>query len=87
MDHIHQPRIERALTLFRSTGLPADRVASAVGAGDVCYFHRIFKRRVGLTSGQFRLLRPSAGDGTADATRGSSLGALDSPGGRVPSLR
>jgi AraC-like DNA-binding protein len=72
-DHIHRLRIERALTLFRSTGLPADRVAAAVGFGDVRYFRRIFKRRVGLTSGQFRRLRPSAGDGTAEATRGSSL--------------
>jgi AraC-like DNA-binding protein len=66
-DHIHRLRIERALTLFRSTGLPADRVAAAVGFGDVRYFRRIFKRRVGLTSGQFRRLRPSAGDGTAEA--------------------
>ena len=72
-DHIHRLRIERALTLFRSTGLPADRVAAAVGFGDVRYFRRIFKRRVGLTSGQFRRLRPSAGDGTAEATRASSL--------------
>ena len=72
-DHIHRLRIERALTLFRSTGLPADRVAAAVGFGDVRYFRRIFKRRVGLTSGQFRRLRPSAGDGTAEAAPGSSL--------------
>jgi AraC-like DNA-binding protein len=72
-DHIHRLRIERALTLFRSTGLPADRVAAAVGFGDVRYFRRIFKRRVGLTSGQFRRLRPSVEDGTAEATRGSSL--------------
>jgi hypothetical protein len=37
----------------------------------VRYFRRIFKRRVGLTSGQFRRLRPSAGHGTA--RRRSSL--------------
>ena len=30
--------------------------------GDVGYFRRIFKRRVGLTSAQFRRLRPSAED-------------------------
>ncbi|HEY3022450.1 MAG TPA: helix-turn-helix transcriptional regulator [Actinomycetota bacterium] len=57
-EHIHRLRIERALTLFRSTGLPLDRVAAAVGFGDVRYFRRIFKRRVGLTPGQFRRLRP-----------------------------
>ena len=61
-EHIHGLRVDRARTLFRSTGLPADRVAAAVGFGDVGYFRRIFKRRVGLTSGQFRRLRPSAED-------------------------
>jgi AraC-like DNA-binding protein len=60
--HIHRLRIDRARTLFRSTGLPVDRVAVAVGFGDVRYFRRIFKRRVGLTPGQFRRLRPSAGE-------------------------
>ena len=34
-EHIHGLRVERARTLFRSTGLPADRVAAAVGFGDV----------------------------------------------------
>jgi AraC-like DNA-binding protein len=58
-EHIHRLRIDRALTPFRSTGLPADRVAAAVGFGDVRHFRRIFKRRVGLTTGQFRRLRPS----------------------------
>ena len=58
-EHFHRLRIDRALTLFRSTGLPADRVAPAVGFSDVRYFRRIFKRRVGLTTGQFRRLRPS----------------------------
>jgi AraC-like DNA-binding protein len=58
-EHIHRLRIERALALFRSTELSVDRVAAAVGFGDVRYFRRIFKRRVGLTSGQFRRLRGS----------------------------
>lgn len=64
-EHIHRLRIDRALMLFRSTGLPADRVAAAVGFGDVRYFRRIFKRRVGLTTGQFRRLRPSGDEATA----------------------
>jgi AraC-like DNA-binding protein len=61
-EHIHRMRVDRARTLFRSTGMPADRVAAAVGFGDVGFFRRIFKRRVGLTCGQFRRLRPCAED-------------------------
>jgi AraC-like DNA-binding protein len=60
-EHIHRLRIERALALFRTTELPVDRVAAAVGFSDVRYFRRIFKRRVGLTSGQFRRLRGTRG--------------------------
>ena len=64
-EHIHRLRIDRALALFRSTELASDRVAAAVGFGDVRYFRRIFRRRVGLTAGQFRRLRPSAENGDA----------------------
>jgi AraC-like DNA-binding protein len=60
-ERIHRLRTERALALFRSTELPVDRVAAAVGFSDVRYFRRIFKRRVGLTSGQFRRLRGTRG--------------------------
>jgi AraC-like DNA-binding protein len=45
--------------LFRSTNQSIERVAAEVGFGDDRYFRRIFKRRVGLTPGQFRRLRPS----------------------------
>lgn len=64
-EHIHRLRIDRALALFRSTELGSDRVAAAVGFGDVRYFRRIFRRRVGLTAGQFRRLRPSPENGDA----------------------
>jgi AraC-like DNA-binding protein len=60
-EHIHRLRTERALALFRSTELPVEGVAAAVGFSDVRYFRRIFKRRVGLTSGQFRRLRVTRG--------------------------
>jgi len=43
--------------LFRSTDWPVERVAVEVGFSDVRYFRRIFKRRVGLTPGQFQRLR------------------------------
>jgi AraC-like DNA-binding protein len=59
-EHIHRLRIDRARTLFRSTGQPVERVGAAVGFGDARYFRRIFRHRVGVTPGQFRRLRPSA---------------------------
>jgi AraC-like DNA-binding protein len=58
-DHIHRLRIDRARMLFRSTNRPVARVAAEVGFGDERYFRRIFKRRVGLTPGQFQRLRPA----------------------------
>jgi AraC-like DNA-binding protein len=59
-DRIHRLRVERARMLFRSTDRPIERVAAEVGFRDERYFRRIFKRRVGLTPGQFQRLRPRA---------------------------
>ncbi|MGH2671523.1 MAG: helix-turn-helix domain-containing protein [Actinomycetota bacterium] len=59
-DHIHRLRIDRARMLLRSTDRPVARIAAEVGFGDERYFRRIFKRRVGLTPGQFQRLRPSS---------------------------
>ena len=56
--HIHRRRVDRARMLFRSTNWPVERVAVEVGFSDVRYFRRIFKRRVGLTPGQFQRLHP-----------------------------
>jgi AraC-like DNA-binding protein len=59
-DHIHRLRVDRARMLFRSTDRSVERVGAEVGFGDGRYFRRVFKRRVGLTPGQFQRLRPSA---------------------------
>jgi AraC-like DNA-binding protein len=59
-DHIHRLRIDRARMLFRSTDRSVERIGAEVGFGDGRYFRRVFKRRVGLTPGQFQRLRPSA---------------------------
>jgi AraC-like DNA-binding protein len=59
-DHIHRLRIDRARMLFRSTNMPIARVAAAVGFREERYFRRIFKRKVGLTPGEFQRLRPHA---------------------------
>lgn len=65
-DYIHRLRIDRARMLFRSTDLSVERVVAEVGFGDGRYFRRVFKRRVGLTPGQFRRLRPSADEPMPD---------------------
>ncbi|HZD68583.1 MAG TPA: helix-turn-helix transcriptional regulator [Actinomycetes bacterium] len=57
-DHIHRRRIDLARMLFRSTHWPVERIAVEIGFSDVRYFRRVFKRRVGLTPGQFQRLRP-----------------------------
>jgi AraC-like DNA-binding protein len=59
-DQIHRLRIDRARMLFRSTDRSVERIGAEVGFGDGRYFRRVFKRRVGLTPGQFQRLRPSA---------------------------
>ena len=71
-DHIHRLRIDRARMLFRSTELSVERVVGEVGFGDARYFRRVFKRRVGLTPGQFQRLRPSAKGPMTDGDRAGS---------------
>jgi len=71
-DHIHRLRVDRARMLFRSTDHPIERVAAEVGFSGDRYFRRIFKRRVGLTPGQFRRLRPSGSSGEAQGTVGQN---------------
>jgi AraC-like DNA-binding protein len=60
-DHIHRLRIDRARVLFRSTNQSIERVAAEVGFSDERYFRRVFKRRVGLTPGEFQRLRAPTG--------------------------
>lgn len=61
-DHIHRMRIDRARMLFRSTNRSIGRVAAEVGFNDERYFRRVFKRRVGLTPGEFQRIRASRGE-------------------------
>jgi AraC-like DNA-binding protein len=65
-EHIHRLRIDRARVLFRSTNQSIERVSAEVGFSDERYFRRIFKRRVGLTPGQFQRLRAPRGEKAAD---------------------
>ena len=51
-------RIEAAKTLLRTTSLRCNEIAYRVGFNDVYFFHRIFKKLVGLTPNHFR--KPSS---------------------------
>ncbi|MBN1846295.1 MAG: helix-turn-helix transcriptional regulator [Sedimentisphaerales bacterium] len=47
-------RIEAAKTLLKTTPLRCNEIASRVGFSDVYFFHRIFKKHLGMTPNQFR---------------------------------
>ena len=51
---ISECRIDRARELLSSTSTPVGEVAREVGYDDPKYFMRVFKRRTGLTPGQYR---------------------------------
>lgn len=82
-DHIQRLRIDRARMLFRSTDRSVERVAAEVGFGDERYFRRIFKRRVGLTPGQFQRLRPSSHEATSASRTGERIDLSFTPARRT----
>lgn len=49
-----QLRLEAAKTLLRATALRCHEVALRCGYNNIQFFHRLFKRQVGMTPGQFR---------------------------------
>ncbi len=56
---VHQQnlRLEAAQSLLRSTPLRCNEIAARVGYPNVYYFHRIFKKKTGMTPRQYRLSR------------------------------
>ncbi|MBW3093411.1 helix-turn-helix transcriptional regulator [Bifidobacterium sp. 82T10] len=53
-DQIVECRVDRARELLSSTPSPVADIAREVGYDDPKYFMRVFKRRTGLTPGQYR---------------------------------
>lgn len=53
-EQIAEYRIDRARDLLSSTASPVADIAAEVGYDDPKYFMRVFKRRTGLTPGQYR---------------------------------
>ena len=53
-EQIIEYRIDRARELLSSTASSVADIAREVGYADPKYFMRVFKRRTGLTPGQYR---------------------------------
>jgi transcriptional regulator GlxA family with amidase domain len=67
IDYLQNLRVEEAKRLLESGQLPMDEISVEVGYEDTSFFRRLFKRRTGLTPGQYRrmfqpVLRASAPD-------------------------
>ncbi|MEN6306991.1 MAG: AraC family transcriptional regulator [Anaerohalosphaeraceae bacterium] len=59
--HQQNLRLEAAQSLLRSTPLRCNEIAARVGYSNVYYFHRLFKKKTGLTPRQYRLSRIHGG--------------------------
>ena len=61
IEYLQNLRIEEAKRLLESGQLPVDDISAEVGYGDASFFRRLFKRRTGLTPGQYRrMFKPLA---------------------------
>ena len=54
LDYIHALRLEEAKQMLETQDLPVEMVALEVGYQDNGFFGRMFRRRVGMTPGQYR---------------------------------
>ena len=54
LDYIHALRLEEAKQILETQDLPIEMVALEVGYQDNGFFGRMFRRRVGMTPGQYR---------------------------------
>ncbi len=62
LDYIIQCRIERAKTLLLTTNRTVEAVSVAVGYEEPNSFRRLFKRRTGMSPGEYRRLGKRGGD-------------------------
>jgi transcriptional regulator GlxA family with amidase domain len=54
LDYIHALRLEESKQILETQDLPVEAVALEVGYQDNGFFGRLFRRRVGMTPGQYR---------------------------------
>ena len=64
IDYLQNLRIEEAKRLLESGRMPVEAVSVEAGYEDASFFRRLFRRRTGLTPGQYRrMFRPVTGSG------------------------
>ena len=56
-DYLNQMRISKASTLLLSTNLPIASISELCGFNDSNYFANVFRKNLGLTPSQFRVLK------------------------------
>jgi transcriptional regulator GlxA family with amidase domain len=62
IDYVQNIRVEEAKRLLETEDLSADEISMEVGYEDPAFFRRLFKRRTGLTMGEYRrMFRPVLG--------------------------
>lgn len=55
-DYLVQLRIEHAKSLLLSTTIPANKIAHMTGIHDINNFTNLFKKKTGMTPGEYRKL-------------------------------
>lgn len=54
LDLVHEKRVSRACFLLRNTSLPVSQIVYEVGYSNASFFHRLFKKIVGVSPKKVR---------------------------------
>ena len=70
IDYVQDVRIEEAKRLLETSDSSADEIAQAVGYENLAFLRKLFKRRTGLTMGQYRrMFQPISAAAVGSVTR------------------
>ncbi|MDX9740891.1 MAG: AraC family transcriptional regulator [Gammaproteobacteria bacterium] len=64
IDYLQNLRVEEAKRQLETRGTAIDEISASVGYEDPSFFRRVFKRRTGLSPGQYRQMFACASDVT-----------------------
>ena len=82
LEYVHTLRLEEAKQMLEASDAPIEAIANEVGYEDAGFFARLFRRKVGLTPGQYRrrfgavrraLVNPAPGSGPLGARNERTL--------------
>lgn len=57
LQYLHELQINKAKSLLENTGLPVSEIGVHVGIENTNYFIRLFRKKMGMTPGQYRIIR------------------------------